>query len=339
MPADPASARPFGVGIVGLGVGEAHARAYAALPACEVRWLYDRDPVRGAVLADALGCGRPAASFEQIVDDPLVDLVSIASYDDAHFGQVVAALEHGKHVFVEKPMCRTLGELKIVKEAMRRSARRLGSNLILRAAPLYRWLKGAIEAGELGEVYAIDGDYLYGRLHKITDGWRKDVADYSVMQGGGVHLVDLLLWLTGQRPVRVSAAGNAVATRGTAFRYRDFIAATFEFPSGLVGRVTANFGCVHRHQHVLRVFGTRATFIHDDSGARLHESREPSVSARRLDLHALAASKGDLIPGFVGDILAGAAPADADLDFDVLAACAAADRAADAGTVMEVTYY
>lgn len=338
MQVEETRARPLGVGVVGLGVGEAHARTYAALPACELRWLYDLDPSRAGRLVGALGCGRPAATFEQILEDPLVDLVSIASYDDAHFGQVVAALERGKHVFVEKPMCRTLGELRIVKDAWRRSTRHLGSNLILRAAPLYRWLRGAIEAGELGEVYAIDGDYLYGRLHKITDEWRKDVPDYSVMQGGGVHLVDLLLWLTGQRPARVSASGTAVATRGTAFQYRDFVAATFEFPSGLVGRVTANFGCVHRHQHVLRVFGTRATFIHDDCGARLHDSREPSAPTRLMALDALAASKGDLIPAFVEGIVAGVAP-EAGLDFDVLASCAAADRAADAGAVMEVTYY
>jgi predicted dehydrogenase len=333
----PVDAARLGVAVVGLGVGEVHARTYAALDSCDLRWVYDLDPSRGAAVAAALGCG-PAGSFEQVIGDPLVGLVSIASYDDAHYRQVMAALEAGKHVFVEKPICRALAEQRVLKSLWRRSGRHLGSNLILRAAPLYRWLKDAMATGEFGEVYAIDGDYLYGRLHKITDEWRKDVADYSVMQGGGVHLVDLLLWLTGQRPGRISAAGTNIATRGTAFRYRDFLAATLEFPSGLVGRVTANFGSVHRHQHVVRVFGTRATFIQDDLGARVYQSRDPSAPFQRVELAALAASKGDLIPGFVKAIVAGGAAPDAGLDFDVLAVCAAADRAADTGSVTEVTY-
>src|SRR5262249_50292734 len=151
-------------------------------------------------------------------------------------------------------------------------------NLVLRAAPLYCWLRDTIAAGELGELYAFDGDYLYGRLEKITDGWRGEVDGYSVLQGGGVHLVDLMLWLTGQRPATVNAVGNRIATRGTRFRYDDFVAATYRFESGLIGRITANFGCVHRHQHVVRVFGTKGTFIHDDRGARLHSTREPSAA-------------------------------------------------------------
>src|SRR5262249_60336434 len=134
------------------------------------------------------------------------------------------------------------------------------------------------------------GDYRYGRVHKITEGWRRDVEDYSVLLGGGVHLVDLMLWLTGERPARVTAAGNRIATEGTAFRYLDFAAATYEFRSGLVGRITANFGCVHRHQHVVRLFGTLATALVDDEGPRLHTSRDPSVPARRLDLAPVPAS-------------------------------------------------
>src|SRR6185503_7475057 len=100
------------------------------------------------------------------------------------------------------------------------------------------------------------------------------VPDYSVMAGGGVHLVDLMLWLTGQQPTTVSAVGNRIATANSRFAYDDFVTATYAFPSGLVGRITANFGCVHRHQHVVRVFGTKGTFIHDDAGARLHWTRD-----------------------------------------------------------------
>jgi predicted dehydrogenase len=189
-------------------------------------------------------------------------------------------------------------------------------------------LRAAIAAGELGEIYAVDGDYLYGRLHKITDGWRGSVDDYSVFQGGAVHLLDLAMWLLGERPSRVSAVGNKLVTRGTPFRYPDFVAATYELPSGIIARITANFGCVHKHQHVVRIFGTKATFIHDDAGARLHIARDPGEPPRILEHAATAANKGDLLPPFVDALLAGADPGPlARHELDVITACIAADRA------------
>lgn len=328
---------PLQIAVVGLGVGEQHASAFAGLDTCRVRWVYDLDPSRTAQVIARIGQGAAAASFEAIVADPAVDVVSIASYDDAHAREVLAVLGAGKHALVEKPLCRTEAELIAVQRAARAAGRHLASNLVLRGAPLYRHLKALVDRGELGTIYAFDGDYLYGRLHKITDGWRGEIPDYSVMLGGGVHLVDLMLWITGQRPVTVSASGNRISTSGSRFRSHDFVAATYEFPGGLVGRITANFGSVHRHHHVVRVFGTRGTFIYDDAGARLHRDRDPAVPPEALDLAPLPASKGVLIPDFVAGIRAGADPrAAAEHEFDVIAACIAADQALALGKPIEV---
>ena len=52
------------------------------------------------------------------------------------------------------------------------------------------------------------------------------------MEGGSVHLVDLLLWLTGERPSKVSAIGNRMCTEKTSFRYQDFVAATLQYCTG-----------------------------------------------------------------------------------------------------------
>jgi predicted dehydrogenase len=335
------SGRILGVGVIGLGVGEQHARAFHAHPACEVRSLCDLDLERARSLASEFPDCAVAARFEEMLADPRLDVLAIASFDDAHYEQVVAALQAGKHVFVEKPVCRTLGELADVKARWRAEGGRLKlcSNLVLRAAPLYGWLRERIRAGELGQIYAFDGDYLYGRLQKITAGWRKDVSEYSVMEGGGVHLVDLMLWLTGERPVAVTASGNRICTGATAFRYNDFAAATFEFDSGLVGRVTANFGCVHRHHHVMRVFGTQATFLYDDAGPRLHRSRDPALSAEQLAHAPLPAHKGDLVPAFVSAILRNADDSDQTQSvFDGIGVCIAADRAVATGKKERIEY-
>ena len=61
-------AKTLGVAVVGLGVGESHARTYAALPGCEVRWLLDLQPGRAEAVAQDLGRGRVAADFAQVFE-------------------------------------------------------------------------------------------------------------------------------------------------------------------------------------------------------------------------------------------------------------------------------
>lgn len=339
-------AGPLGVAVVGLGIGEQHARMYARLPQCEVRALVDLDGARAARLAKEFPRSAALTEFDDVLCHG-IDIVSIASFDDAHFGQVMAALAADKHVFVEKPLCRTPQELALLREALAaRPALHLASNLVLRGADLYRWLRDEIAAGAFGDIYAFDGDYLYGRLHKITDGWRRDTEGYSVILGGGIHMIDLLLWLTGQRPDRVQAAGSNLATRGGRFRYDDFTAATLTFPSGLVGRITANFACMHPHQHVVRIFGTRKTFILDDAGPRLLEHRDPPergmpvAKATPLALATTPADKGVLIPDFVRGIADGgpARSSELDISLDAIAIAAACDEAAASCQTVKISY-
>lgn len=332
---------PLGVGVVGLGVGQAHAEALRRIPGVRVVHLCDR-------AADKRDWARrrfPGATIGSRADavwrDPAVGAVVISTYDDDHAGQVLEALGRGKHVFVEKPLCRTAVELKAIHRAWRRHRGRVAlfSNLVLRAAPLYGWLRDRVRSGAFGRVYAFDGDYLYGRLWKITEGWRARVKDYSVMEGGGIHLIDLLLWTTGQRPRAVWAAGNRLATAGTAFRSKDFAAATLVFPSGLVARITANFGCVHPHQHVVRVFGTRRTFLHDDAGPREQSRRDPAPPARAVRRAPLPPHKGALLDGFVRAVRTGAnTAADTRSLFDGISVALAADRSLQTGKLEEVHY-
>ena len=322
------STQKLGVAVIGLGIGEQHARTYLKLQNCQLQWLYDLDAAKTQAAIATLGQGKAADSLDSILSNPDVNIVSLASYDDAHFQQTITTLQSGKHVFVEKPLCRSIEELRQIKQTwLQQKHLKLESNLVLRAAPLYKWLRNQIQTGKLGQIYAIDGDYLYGRLHKITEGWRKNVENYSVLQGGGVHLVDLMLWLTGEKPITVSTTGNRICTTNTDFRYNDYACATFQFGSGLIGRITANFGCVHRHQHVLRVFGTEGTFIYDDAGPRLHVTRDPAVLAAPLNLAPLPSSKGDLIPPFIQSILNNQDTHNTiQHNFDLISVCAAAEE-------------
>jgi predicted dehydrogenase len=251
------------------------------------------------------------------------------------------ALNAGKHVFVEKPLCQTIEQLQEIQRiwSSHNGKLKLASNLILRTTPVYQWLKTKLSEGEFGKIYSFDGEYLFGRLHKITEGWRNSVENYSVIEGGGIHLIDLMLWLIEERPQNVFSLGNRISTKGSKFRYNDFVACNLQMSSGLVSRIVANFACVHRHQHVVRLYGTKGTFIYDDMGARVHWTRDEAVSASQINLPTLPRDKGDLIPDFVTAVLN-------DLDireqtqaaFDGLSIGAACDRALHTRRLEAINY-
>jgi len=132
-------------------------------------------------------------------------------------------------------------ELDDIKSALARHPRlTLSSNLILRKSPRFIELKGLIRDGLFGDIYGIEGDYLYGRLQKIVSGWRGEIEGYSVMHGGGIHLIDLLLWLLDEPVVEVAAMGNAplLGVRGSAIMTWSCRSCGSE--AGRIGKVSAN---------------------------------------------------------------------------------------------------
>ncbi len=324
---------PIRAAVIGLGVGARHAEAYAGSPHSRLVAICDQSPRVLREVGEKYPDARRTTRAEDLLDDPGIDLVSVASWDDAHHDQVVRALEQGKHVFVEKPLCQSRAEAEDIRAALaRHPGQRLCSNLILRCAPRFRWLREEIAGGTLGQLFAADGEYNYGRLHKLTDGWRGRLPWYSVVLGGAVHLVDLLLWLTGDRVTEVTAFGNRIATRDSAFHYPDYVAALLRFESGMIGKVTANMGCVHPHFHGLTVYGTRATFVNGPAEGTLIERREGQAVGRPVTAAYPGVHKTELARDFVDALHRGTEPPVTETDvFQTLDVCFAIEDSLEQG--------
>lgn len=322
---------PLRAGIIGLGVGEKHIAGYEADHRCQVVALCDVDPDKLKSVGERHPGRRLASDPGEVLNDPSIDVVSIASYDRAHYRQVMTALAAGKHVFVEKPVCLFEHELDDIRRALAANPKlKLSSNLILRKSPRFAGLRQSVREGKLGTPYYAEADYNYGRLSKITDGWRGQADYYSVVHGGAIHMLDLLFWIFGERPVAVTAFGNSLATRGTAFRFKDCVTALLKFPSGLIAKVTANFGCVLPHHHNLTVYGTAATFVHDQLGARLYTSRDPATPPEPVEDAYIGPAKGDMLPSFVSAILDGGEPEVSATDvLETMAVSLAIEKAAE----------
>lgn len=292
------------VGVIGLGIGAEHARGIRSHELCRLAVVCDKDPeLLQMVGGDALNT-RTTTNPQEVLDDPEVSLVCIATFDDSHASLVISALDRGKDVFVEKPICVSTEELRAIQAAIQRNPGcRVSSNLILRRAPRFMELKRRIDSGDLGHLYYIQGAYDYGRLHKITSGWRASASDYSVMSGGGIHLIDLALWLSGQQVTEVVALGNNTSTRGSDFSGMDLVAALAQLTDGSVMQITANFGSVTPHHHLLKVYGTSGSFEQSHGSARYMFSRDLQKTQDILTDAYPAVAKSALLLEFVSEVL------------------------------------
>jgi len=288
-------------GIIGLGVGEQHIAGYQQSESVDVVALCDIAESKRAMAAARYPWCRITDDAKALIEATDIDIISIASFDHHHALQVVEALARKKHVFCEKPLCTNEEELARIRAVLRDNpGTRLSTNTILRLSPRFRDLRRRIVEGQLGKLYYADADYNYGRLHKLKEGWRGEIADYSVMLGGGIHMIDLLLWLSGRQVVEVSATGNKICSEGYHFHTPDLVVAILRFDDGMLGKVTANFGCVYPHFHKISIYGTAATFENGRDAASQYNQRDGGTAGTELvSTPYPGIGKGDLIPGFV----------------------------------------
>lgn len=233
--------------IIGFGsAGNTHLQAYKAA-GVEVSAIAD-------TAAGPLDIIRPEDGIQKVGPDwrrilPDVDIVSICSPDEYHFLQVTECLRAGKHVIVEKPPCTRPDELKFL---MKWTAEHPEQNFACSLPLPWNFTELAAKIPDLGKIYLIEVEYNYGRKSKLMNGWRAN-PNYSMVLGGGLHMLDLVFWLHPERP----ADGAAFGCSTTVARV-DTIQAIMRFPSGAIGRLGVNGGYEGRHYHRVAVFGEKA---------------------------------------------------------------------------------
>ena len=249
-------------GVIGLGVGLHQARTLFLSDKCELTSICDFNKNR------LLEVGSEFKNVEQYVDDkdllsdPNIDLICIASNDEFHYQQVMSALNNDKHVYVEKPICLKKNEIIDIYNLLKKKPNlKLSSNMVLRTCPLFYKVRNCILTNNMGSIYHIEADYLWGRKTKLISGWRSEAKFYSIIHGAAVHMVDLVLWLTGKKPKTVQAIGSRIVADGTSQKFNDFAILLLEYDNQMTVKVTAHGGCVHPHFHSLKVFGKKKLLI------------------------------------------------------------------------------
>ncbi len=205
---------------------------------------------------------RPYADYREMIETERPEIVTIAAPDPCHAEMSVFALEHGAHVFVEKPMCVTLEDCARMVDAVRRTGLKLAVNQCARTIQAIQAVFDKRDRGELGMPYYVRAEYLHGglrdTLYADPDSWR---ANERTTLGGSSHAIDLVLGLMRDPPESVFAVGaqHMFGPRGP---HADLDAVLMRFPGGRMGYAVTSLGCHRRGLGLaFELYGTKQDVI------------------------------------------------------------------------------
>jgi predicted dehydrogenase len=243
---------PVRVAVVGLGYwGPNLVRVLHELPEAEVAYACDLRPETLQKVATRYPAVALATSYEQVLADETVDAVAIATKVSSHHSLAAAALEAGKHVFVEKPLAASSEEAEdLVSRAEERGLTLMPGHTFLYSPPV-NLVRDLVRSGELGEIYFVSMSRVNLGLHQ---------SDVSVISDLGSHDFSILRYWLEENPTHVSAfARNCVMPE-----IPDVAFVNLVFPSGTIAHVELSWLAPSKLRRTA-VVGSNKMVVYDDT--------------------------------------------------------------------------
>jgi predicted dehydrogenase len=238
-------------GIVGLGYwGPNLARNISEHPRSELTWMCDLNPDALHVAASRHPGTRTTSSFEAMLADPELDAVAIVTPVSTHYELAMAALEAGKHVFIEKPLAASSQQaLDLIRRAEENGLVLLPGHTFLYSPPVIK-IKELLDAGELGEIYFISMSRVNLGLHQ---------SDVSVIWDLAPHDFSILSFWLGQLPAEVSAITRSCVFPGTP----DVAFVNMRYDSGLIAHLELSWLSPVKLRRTV-IVGSQKMLVYDD---------------------------------------------------------------------------
>lgn len=260
------------VGIAGLGrLGQRHAEALAfRIRNCELVAACSPVAAERAFAKEQLGVARLYDDFDAFIADPLIDAVVLATPTSLHANQTIAALQAGKHVFVEKPLALNVEDCERVLAVAQQHPKQVAMvGFVRRFDPSYLNAQASIAAGEIGRPFLVrsqtcdqnDPDGFFVRFAPTSGGIFMDCS---------VHDIDLARWMLGKpRALRAFASGTIALHPALAeFGDVDNGMAVVEFEGGARAVLYASRTMAHGHETSTEVIGTAGKLSIGEHAAR-----------------------------------------------------------------------
>jgi len=251
-------------GVIGLGwFGAHHVDTLSQLPQAELTAVCTRREWRLKEIADQYGIKKTYTDYNDLLADGDIDMVSVVTHVKDHLGPAKAALEAGKHVFLEKPMAADARECDEILEAAAKTDKFLMIGHICRFDPAYALAKEEIDGGNIGKILSI-----HARRNLASNMTETVVDNISALFGDGVHDLDLILWFTGARPASVYAQTSNTRPEHP---YDDLGWALYRLDDGSIGVIETAWCLPDNAPFALdarmEIIGTEGAIYIDNSGS------------------------------------------------------------------------
>jgi predicted dehydrogenase len=242
---------PVGVAVVGCGYwGPNLIRNFSTCPASSVVALCDQNPQTLAKAGTLCPSARRTQEFADLLADPTVEAVAVATPVASHAALATRALEAGKHVLIEKPLATSAREA----EELVRLAERLGRTLMVDHTFIYsppvRKIRELIDTGELGDIYYLDSVRINLGLFQ---------NDVNVLWDLAPHDLSIVDYLLGRLPRSVAATGACHA----AGDLEDVAYLNLDFGGGLLASFHVNWLSPVKVRHLI-VAGSKKSLVYND---------------------------------------------------------------------------
>lgn len=202
------------------------------IPGAELHAVCSANGARGKGYGLRFGASYATSDYAELLGDPAIDAVLIATRHEHHATQIIQALRAGKHVFVEKPLAISYEECLQINQVAKESGKFLTVGFNRRFAPYYLKQKELL-AGRTGPGIVTVRQNSPGLVGTF---WAADPEFGGAIVGEGVHFVDLMAWMLGSEPLTVSAHSLPVGKRDPIGENN--IVASFLFADGSLGNFT-----------------------------------------------------------------------------------------------------
>jgi predicted dehydrogenase len=245
------------IAVAGLGYwGPNLARNFAGIPGCELAWLCDASTQALERAGGRFPQARLTGDLDEVLADPALDAVVLATPVSTHAELAVRVLEAGKHCFVEKPLAQSVADAERAVAAAEETGRVLMVGHLLEYHPGVQQLKELADSGELGDrIYYIYGNRL--NLGKLR-------ADENALWSLGAHDVSVVLYLAGENPSEAVAHGESYVQDGV----EDVVFCFLRFPSGLSAHLHLSWLDPHKERR-FTVVGSRRMATFDDQALEM----------------------------------------------------------------------
>lgn len=275
------------LGVIGAGNwGKNLLRAFSSLPGAELIVVSDTDEAARARAEQQVPGVRTVSEASAVLADPSIDAVAIATPAVTHANLVIQALEAGKHVFVEKPMCLSSDEATRVQRVAASHSQVLMVGHLLEYHPAVDKLKELVDSGELGALL-----YLYSARVNLGVVRRDENAWWSLAP----HDISVALYLLGREPVSVTARGAAYLNR----EVEDVVFATMKFEDGVMAHIHVSWLDPHKIRKFTIVGDKKMATFDDMEPAEKVRIYDKGVHGGRTDY----ASYPELVALRQGDVL------------------------------------